>query len=86
MYQKALVLVAYRNEGTGPSMDSDDEIWSTRVTLEDRRDDLEDYLPILVAAGVYYYGVNNDSPIKLKMAKDSRVLNYVRHGVAEREL
>lgn len=53
------------------------EVWNLVVKVEDRGEDLQEYLPILLAASLNYLGENTGEQLELKVDGESEAVQYV---------
>ncbi len=53
------------------------EVWNLVVKIEDEGDDLDEYMPVLLAAAMNYLGEDTGEQLELTLGPDSEAVQYV---------
>ena len=81
IYEKYMRITAREND---PEQDGDnqgEQMWSVYVTNEDERDDLRQYLPVMVSAAVDFIGENSETQQTVKLKDTDEVVTFVKKGL-----
>ncbi len=78
-YRKHLKISA-RDNWEDTSLENSEEVWCIIVTLSDESEDLETYLPVLVAAGQDLIGMDTQGQMEVKVKSKSDEVDFIRGG------
>ena len=79
-YEKYLRLIAWENQD-GVEPEDQTQVWQVTVKTKDDQDDMEKYLPLLVAASIAYVGEDTDSQEKIVLKETDDDVVFVKKGM-----
>ncbi len=80
VYEKYLTITARETAVSVGGRRKPAEAWQVEASVEDKKDSLEGYLPVLVGAAADYLGTNTEKHQRMKLDKDAEVVAFVKSG------